>query len=204
MKKTIKLTERDLTNLVKRIIKEQRSNRFDDMSDEEFFKPENTPYKYGIDKDDIADYDQEYQDSYEKRKHRIPKAKEIKGFDKKYGVYRGSNMGLDKFPEELRNYSDDLYLLFLANNNITEIPDWISEFSYLELINLKGNPISHIPNSISELDPENGGSLDIFNLDDSTKIISKLKKLLPNVKINPKTFGAIKSMLGPSFISRYL
>ena len=158
MKKTIKLTESDLSNLVRKIIKEQRANRFSDMSDEEFFNPKNTPYSYGSDKDDIVDYDQEYQNNYERRKHRLSKVKEIKGYDGR-GNYLGSNMGLDEFPEELRNYSDDLRILLLPNNNITEIPGWISEFKNLQILNLTGNPISRIPDSISELDPENGGSL---------------------------------------------
>jgi hypothetical protein len=178
MKKTIKLTESDLSKLVRRIIKEQKNNRFSDMSDEEFFRPENTPYRYGMDRDDIHDYAQEYQNDLERRPRPTSRKKEFKGYDKVHGAYHGSNMGLDEFPEELRNYSDDLIILMLPNNNITEIPEWISEFKNLQILNLKGNPISRIPNSISELDPENGGSLYSFSLDNRP---TKLKQLMPSI-----------------------
>ena len=133
MKKTIKLTESDLSNLVKKIIKEQRANRFDNE------------------------------------------------FDKRNGYYYAAHMGLDTFPGGLRNYSDDVKILLLPNNNITEIPEWISEFRNLQILNLTGNPISRIPNSISELDPENGGSLYSLGINNPP---TKLKQLLPSVSIN--------------------
>lgn len=183
MKKTIKLTERDLTNLVKRIIKEQRSNRFTDMSDEEFFNPENRPGRYGTDRDDFLDYTEDYITDLERRRpHPAPRPtptptqESKKGIDE-YGQYfNGSNMGLDSFPEELLDYADTLIGIMLPNNNIREIPEWIGEFRNLEILNLKGNPISRIPNSISELD----GNLYRVSIDNHKE---KLKKLLPNTLI---------------------
>lgn len=188
MKKTIRLTERDLTNLVKRIIKEQRANRFSDMSDEEFFDKKNKPGQYYLsnyntDTNDFEDYTEDYFADLERRRPTPtppptpkPTREPKKGIDEYGEHFNGSNMGLNSFPKELLDYADTLTVISLFNNNIREIPEWISEFKNLEILNLRGNPISRIPNSISELD----GNLYRVSIDNHKE---KLKKLLPNALI---------------------
>lgn len=79
MKKIIKLTEKDINDLVNKIIKEQGRNKFSNMSDEELFKSDDTPYKwrnYGSKEwfSDVKDWD----DERKKRRSRTPETPRTK------------------------------------------------------------------------------------------------------------------------------
>ena len=165
MKKTIKLTESDLTKMVKRIINEDTKSPYSNMSDEELMKL-------------LTDVRNEFsrREKFMGKKERDSWVGE--GFSNNYREFNGNNMGFNSFPKELLKYSDTILDIRLSNNNIKEIPEWITEFKNLQSLLLKGNPITHIPNSITELDPENGGSLNLLVLDNKPL---KLQKLLPSV-----------------------
>jgi Leucine-rich repeat (LRR) protein len=75
----------------------------------------------------------------------------------------------------------------LRGNKIKSLPDTIGKLKKLNVLNLKDNQLTSLPNSITNLDEENGGELYKINLSgnnfsDSEK--EKIQKLLPNVEIS--------------------
>jgi len=79
----------------------------------------------------------------------------------------------------------NLVTLSLHKNKITEIPSDIQKMKKLSVLNLEGNPIETISDSISELDSSNGGSLIriVVSKEIEKDNINKLNRLLPNVTI---------------------
>ena len=79
-----------------------------------------------------------------------------------------------------------LEVLVLRDNKLKAIPSEISKLRNLVFINLLGNKITEIPDSIKYLDIENGGNLyrmAVSANDIGVDNYNKLKRLLPNVKM---------------------
>jgi hypothetical protein len=85
-----------------------------------------------------------------------------------------ANMKLTKIPEDLKKSASKIKRLFLQNNKLTEIPDWIDVFTNLEILNVAFNPLKKLPNSIGNLQ-----KLTILNISQTelTSLPESMKKL---------------------------
>ncbi|HEV2345938.1 MAG TPA: COR domain-containing protein [Actinocrinis sp.] len=71
----------------------------------------------------------------------------------KKGRTRGvdlSELGLNKVPEELRNFPG-LTILDLSYNNLTDLPRWFGDFTKLESLELSANRLTALPDRLSNL-----------------------------------------------------
>ncbi|MFX1237665.1 MAG: leucine-rich repeat domain-containing protein [Promethearchaeota archaeon] len=112
--------------------------------------------------------------------------------------------GLMSFPEPLK-YLRSLEILILKYNQITEIPDWIDELSTLKLLDLSHNNIKILNDPLFALK-----NLEILNLEsnylksipNSIKLIQSLQKL--NLKRNPLVEISLNTCLIKSLKELYL
>lgn len=89
---------------------------------------------------------------------------------------------------ELKN----LYILCINDTNLKALPDSIGNLKNLNFLGISDNPyLEYIPDTISELDTSNGGSLEYVTIDDKNPNKEKVERLLPNafveneIKIQP-------------------
>lgn len=81
--------------------------------------------------------------------------------------------------------SPEVTMVSIPRNKISKLPESIGNCKKLVFMNLKGNPIGYVPDTIKYLDPSRGGLLEKIAIDTENKdVIAKLKKLLPNVVID--------------------
>jgi len=80
---------------------------------------------------------------------------------------------------------ENLDVLSIPQNRVTEIPSFLGYCRSLIFINLKGNKIHSIPDTIGNLDKSNGGSLEYMAVNPSDigeTNFKKLKSLLPKTE----------------------
>jgi hypothetical protein len=79
--------------------------------------------------------------------------------------------------------SENLEMVSIPRNKITQLPKSIGNCKKLKFINLLGNPIDDLPDSIQYLDPSKGGSLFKMNLPKSFENRERVAALLPTVVV---------------------
>lgn len=96
-----------------------------------------------------------------------------------------SDLSLEVIKDGVGNLSE-LEVLSLSDNKLTKLPEGIGNLKNLDFLNIRGNSITEIPDDISGLDSSNGGRcfrISIGKDELSKENYSKLKRLLPNVRI---------------------
>lgn len=107
---------------------------------------------------------------------------------------------LTKFKDELKSISvnnnsltdihpnigelKELKYLVLTNTNLKELPSTIGKLKNLKMLNVNNNAnLNGLPDTIEELDPSNGGSLELLVIDENNPDKDRSSELLPNVII---------------------
>jgi hypothetical protein len=96
-----------------------------------------------------------------------------------------SDLSLEEIKDGISNLSE-LEVLSLSDNKLKQLPKGIGELKNLDFLNIRGNVLTEIPDEISGLDSSNGGRcfrISIGKDELSKENYSKLKRLLPNVRI---------------------
>ncbi len=60
-------------------------------------------------------------------------------------VLRLKNVALAKLPEKIDKPAPKLHTLILSQNHLREIPEWVSDFKMLKVLDVSSNELSQIP-----------------------------------------------------------
>ncbi|NHM01353.1 hypothetical protein [Flavobacterium difficile] len=91
--------------------------------------------------------------------------------------YANPNVVLTSFPKEIETYKN-LEILYVINQKIKEIPEFIGNFSKLYEINFSGNQLEKLPNTLFEL--KNLKKITLRNNNFSSEYLIELKKKFSN------------------------
>lgn len=141
--------------------------------------------KFGF-TDNVFDYVQEGTTQIKYLEKPLPNLPDLSKFkDTLTDLYIGDT-GLTDISESLGELTL-LERVSFHSNKIKKLPDSIGNLKNLELLNITMNEeLNYIPDSISALDPSNGGSLLWLMIEEDHEMKSKLDELLPNVIIDDK------------------
>jgi hypothetical protein len=97
-----------------------------------------------------------------------------KRFGQKTTILRLAKLGLNKFPDSIRDLKEVIENIDLGENEIEELPDWTVELKNLKGINLENNKLKKLPDQIIELFQLRVIWLSINNLESLPEGLQKL------------------------------